>query len=73
MLGRLSCIGRPPLHQIHAAAVLIRLPPPDPAAATRSDRHPDHTAAALIRSQLRRSATVGAAVRSIDHNDVAVV
>jgi hypothetical protein len=49
------------LRQIHAAALLIRLSPPDP------------TAAALIRPQLRQSATAGAAVRSIDHNDVAAV
>jgi hypothetical protein len=33
VLGRLSRIGRPPLRQIHAAALLIRLLPPDPAAA----------------------------------------
>jgi hypothetical protein len=33
MLGCLSRIGRPPLRQIHAVVVLIRLPPPDPAAA----------------------------------------
>jgi hypothetical protein len=35
ILGSLSHIGRPPLCQIHTAAMLIRLPPPDPAA-TRS-------------------------------------
>jgi hypothetical protein len=34
VLGCLSCIGRPPLRQIHAAVVLIRLSLPDPAAAT---------------------------------------
>jgi hypothetical protein len=60
VLGRLSCIGRPPLRQIHAAALLIRLPPPDPAAA-------------LIRPQLRQSATAGAVVCSIAHNDVVAV
>jgi hypothetical protein len=48
MLGRLSRIGRSPLHQIQATAVLIM-------------------------QQLRRSATTGAAIRSIDHNDVIVV
>jgi hypothetical protein len=41
--------------------MLIRLPPPDLAAAT------------LIRLQLRRSTTAGAAVRNIDYNDDAVV
>jgi hypothetical protein len=60
MLGRLSRISRPPLRQIHAAVA-------------RSNHRPDHTAATLIRPQLHRSATVGAAVRSIDHNDVAAV
>jgi hypothetical protein len=61
MLGCLSLIGRPPLRQIHTAAVLIRLPPPD------------YTVMAPIRPQLRRSATTEAAVRSIDHSDVAAV
>jgi hypothetical protein len=59
VLGCLSRIGRLPLCQIHAAA--------------RSDRRLDHTAATLIRPQLRRSATAGAAVRSINDNDIAVV
>jgi hypothetical protein len=44
VLECVSCIGRPPLHQIHAAAVLLRLPPPihplpDPAVA-RCARRP---------------------------------
>jgi hypothetical protein len=60
VLGRLSRIGRPPLCQIHAAAVLIRLLPPDPLAAP-------------ITPQLRRSATTGAAFHSIDHSDVVAV
>jgi hypothetical protein len=60
VLGRLSRIGRPPLRQIHAAVVLIRLSPLDPTAA-------------LIRPQLHRSAIAGAAVHSIDHNDVVAV
>jgi hypothetical protein len=33
VLGCLSLISRPPLRQIHVVALLIRLPPPDPAAA----------------------------------------
>jgi hypothetical protein len=33
VLRHLSRIGRPPQHQIHAATVLIQLPPPDPAVA----------------------------------------
>jgi hypothetical protein len=53
--------------------LLIRLPPLDPVAITRSGRRPDHTTAALIRLQLRRSATAGAAVRSIDYNDVVAI
>jgi hypothetical protein len=53
--------------------VLIWLPPPDPTAGTRSGRRPDHTAAAPIKPQLRRSTTVGAAVHNIDHSDVTVV
>jgi hypothetical protein len=73
VLERLSRIGRPPLCQIHAIAVLIRLLLPDLAAAARSDRRLDHTAAALIRPQLRQSTTAGAAVHSIDHNNVATV
>jgi DNA-directed RNA polymerase subunit L len=52
--------------------MLIQLSSPDPVIA-RSARRPDHTAAALIRPQLRRSATAEAAVYSIDHNDVAAV
>jgi hypothetical protein len=39
ILGSLSHIGRPPLCQIHTATILIRLPPPDPAA-TRSTCRP---------------------------------
>jgi hypothetical protein len=74
VLGRLSRIGRSPLRQIYADDVPIGLLPPDPAAVARPGRRrPDHTAATLIRLQLRRSATTGAAVRNIDHNDVAVV
>jgi hypothetical protein len=36
VLGHLSCIDRPPLRQIHAAVLLIQLPPPDLAATARS-------------------------------------
>jgi hypothetical protein len=73
MLGRLSHIDRPPLRQIHAATVLIQLLPPDLATVARSGRRPDHTAAALIKPQLRRSTTTRAAVHSIDHNGIVVV
>jgi hypothetical protein len=49
------------------------MPPSDPAAAARSGHRPDHTTAAPIKPQLRRSATAGAAFHNIDHNDVTVV
>jgi hypothetical protein len=73
VLGCLSHIGRLSLRQIHAAAVLIRLPPSDLVAAARSGRRLDHIVAALIKSQLRRSTTAGAAVHSINHSDVATI
>jgi hypothetical protein len=50
VLGRLSRIGRPPLRQIHATVVLIRLSPP------RSHRcRTDQATAALIRHRRSRS------------------
>jgi hypothetical protein len=73
MLGCLSRIGRPPLRQIHADAVLIRPPPPPDPPAARSAHCLDHTTAAPIRPQLRRSATTGAAIHSINHSDVAAI